>query len=66
MPLAWGFTASGAEVLLHLMAGSGEDAETVSVFFQDVRGRGFGDPLLVVSDGASGVFTDCQAELPRP
>ena len=29
---AWGFTANGAKVLLHLMAGSKEDAETVSAF----------------------------------
>ena len=31
--VAWGFTASGPKVLLHLMAGSKEDAETVSAFF---------------------------------
>ena len=37
---AWGFTAGGARVLLHLMAGSKEDAETVSAFFQDMRRRG--------------------------
>ncbi len=30
---AWGITANGAKVLLHLMAGSKEDAETVSAFF---------------------------------
>ena len=53
---AWGFTASGGRVLLHLMAGSKEDAETVSSFFQDMRARGLGDPLLVVSDGAPGVI----------
>ena len=51
---AWGFTAEGRKVLLHLMAGSKEDAETVSAFFQDMRARGLGDPLLVVSDGAAG------------
>jgi transposase-like protein len=37
------------------MAGSKEDAETVSAFFQDMRARGLGDPLLVVSDGAPGI-----------
>ena len=30
---AWGFTATGGKVLLHLMAGSKEDAETVGAFF---------------------------------
>src|SRR3954464_13893735 len=32
-------------VLLHLMAGSKEDTETVRAFFQDMRGRGLGAPL---------------------
>jgi transposase-like protein len=39
------------------MAGSKEDAETVSAFFQDMRVRGLGDPLLVVSDSATGITT---------
>ena len=34
---AWGYGASGGKVLLHLMAGSKEDAETVTAFFQDMR-----------------------------
>jgi transposase-like protein len=35
---------------------SGTWPETVSAFFQDMRARGFGDPLLVASDGASGII----------
>ncbi|MER9216456.1 IS256 family transposase [Mesorhizobium sp. M0663] len=62
---AWGFTASGAKVLLHLMAGSKEDAETVSAFFQDMRGRGLGDPLLVVCDGAAGIIKAIETCFPR-
>ena len=62
---AWGFTASGAKVLLHLMAGSKEDAETVSAFFQDMRRRGLGDPLLVVSDGAPGIIKAIETCFPR-
>jgi putative transposase len=42
---------------LALMAGSTEDVETVRTFFQDLRARGPGDPLLVVSDGALGPGT---------
>ena len=38
----WGFTSAGARVLLHLMAGSKEEAETVSAFFQDMRAGGPG------------------------
>lgn len=62
---AWGFTSSGAKVLLHLMAGSKEDAETVSAFFQDMRGRGLGDPLLVVCDGAPGIIKAIETCFPR-
>ena len=35
------------KVLLHLMSGSKEDTETVRAFFQDMRARGLGDPILV-------------------
>jgi len=62
---AWGFTVDGRKVLLHLMAGSKEDAETVSAFFQDMRHRGLGDPLLVVSDGASGIIKGIETCFPR-
>jgi putative transposase len=62
---AWGFTFDGRKVLLHLMAGSKEDAETVSAFFQDMRARGLGDPLLVVSDGAAGVIRAIEVCFPR-
>ena len=62
---AWGFTAGGAKVLLHLMARSKEDAEAVSAFFQDMRRRGLGDPLLVVSDGAPGIIKAIETCFPR-
>src|SRR5213076_1660591 len=42
---AWGIGEEGGKVLLHLMAGSKEDTETVQALFQDMRGRGLGDPL---------------------
>jgi transposase-like protein len=53
---AWGVGEDGRKVLLGLMAGSKEDVETVRAFFQDLRARGLGDPLLVVSDGAPGII----------
>jgi hypothetical protein len=43
-------------VLLHMMAGSKEDAETVTAFFEDMKRRGLSDPLLVTSDGAPGII----------
>ena len=51
---AWGIGEDGRKSLLGLMAGSKEDVETVRAFFQNLRARGLGDPLLVVSDGRLG------------
>jgi transposase-like protein len=62
---AWGFSHSGAKVLLSMMAGSKEDSETVSAFFQDMRSRGLGDPLLVTSDGAAGIIKAIELCFPR-
>ena len=62
---AWGVGADGRKVLLALMAGSKEDAETVRAFFQDMRARGLGDPLLVVSDGAPGIIRAIEECFPR-
>ncbi len=62
---AWGMTHEGRKVLLHLMSGSKEDYETVSAFFQDMRGRGLGDPLLVVCDGAPGIIKAIETCFPR-
>jgi transposase-like protein len=62
---AWGFTTDGRKVLLSLMAGSKEDAETVSAFFQDMRSRGLGDPLLVASDGAPGIIKAIEICFPK-
>ena len=62
---AWGIGADGRKVLLALMAGSKEDVETVRAFFQDVRARGLGDPLLVVSDGAPGIIRAIEEGFPR-
>src|SRR4051794_27648227 len=62
---AWGIGEEGGKVLLHLMAGSKEDTETVRAFFQDMRGRGLGDPLIVVSDGAPGIIRALEECFPR-
>ena len=62
---AWGIGVDGRKVLLALMAGSKEDVETVRAFFQDLRARGLGDPLLVVSDGAPGIIRAIEECFPR-
>jgi transposase-like protein len=62
---AWGIGEDGRKVLLSLMAGSKEDTETMRAFFQDMRARGLGDPLLVVSDGAPGIVRAIEECFPR-
>jgi len=62
---AWGIGEDGRKSLLGLMAGSREDVETVRAFFQDLRARGLGDPLLVVSDGAPGLIHAIEEGFPR-
>lgn len=62
---AWGFTIEGRRVLLHMMAGSKEDAETVTAFFEDMKRRGLNDPLLVISDGAPGIIKAIEVCFPR-
>src|SRR5258708_4605156 len=64
---AWGFTIEGRRVLLHMMAGSKEDAETVTAFFEDMKRRGLNDPLLVTSgrrcghhQGDRNLFSACR------
>ena len=62
---AWGFTIEGRRVLLHMMAGSKEDTETVTAFFEDMKRRGLNDPLLVTSDGAPGIIKAIETCFPR-
>jgi putative transposase len=62
---AWGHTVEGRRVLLHLMAGSKEDAETVMAFFEDMKLRGLSDPMLVTSDGAPGIIKAIEVCFPR-
>src|ERR1700751_1152192 len=66
-PCLVGMEASNGErkALLGLMAGSKEGVETVRAVFQDLRARGLGDPLLVVSDGAAGIIRAIEECFPR-
>jgi putative transposase len=47
------------------MAGSKEDSETVTAFFEDMKRRGLNDPLLVTSDGAAGIIKAIEVCFPR-
>ncbi len=53
---AWGILADGRKILLHLTPGTKEHAASCREFFHDLRRRGLGDPMPVVSDGAPGLI----------
>jgi transposase-like protein len=42
-----------------------ENAETVSAFLENMKLRGFRDPLLVTSDGAPGITKAIEVFFPR-
>ena len=62
---AWGITVEGQKVLLHLSPGTKEDTESCRAFFQDLKRRGLGDPLLVATDGAPGLIRAVEECFPR-
>ena len=47
------------------MAGSKEDTERVTAFFEDMKRRGLNDPLLVTSDGAPGIIMAIEVCFPH-
>jgi putative transposase len=53
---AWGITTDGKPAFLGLAPGTGESADAWSSFLTDLKDRGLGCPLLVVSDGAAGLI----------
>jgi putative transposase len=62
---AWGITADGRKVLLHLAPGTKEDTASCREFFHDLKRRGLADPLLVVTDGAPGLIRAVEECFPR-
>jgi transposase-like protein len=53
---AWAITWQGRKVLVHLSPGTKESTDCCRDFIEDMRRRGLGDPLLVVTDGAAGLI----------
>jgi transposase-like protein len=62
---AWGIDEEGHKVLIHLSPGTKEDTESCRGFFEDLKRRGLGDPLLVVTDGAPGLIRAVEECFPR-
>ena len=52
-------------MLLALAPGTKEDTESCRAFFEDLRRRGLGDPLLVMTDGAPGLIRAVEECFPR-
>jgi putative transposase len=53
---AWAITWTGKSVLVHLSPGTKESTDCCRAFFEDMKLRGLGDPILVVTDGAPGLI----------
>ena len=62
---AWAIDADGKKLLLALAPGTKEDTGSCKAFFEDLRRRGLGDPLLVVTDGAPGLIRAVEECFPR-
>lgn len=53
--VAWGITEEGKKVLLDIDRGERESYDCWKVFAEDMKTRGLNEPLLVISDGNSGL-----------
>jgi transposase-like protein len=53
---AWGITTTGQPVFLALDGASSESHEACTAFLRDLVARGLRPPLLVITDGASGLI----------
>lgn len=62
---AWGITTEGKPVFVGLAPGTGESTEAWADFLTDLRERGLGCPLLVVSDGARDTDRGHRTNLPK-
>ena len=51
---AWAITEGGKKVLVHLAPGTKESTDCCRDFLEDLKRRGFADPVLVTTDGAAG------------
>jgi transposase-like protein len=53
---AWGITTAGKPVLVGLTGGASESTDAWGEFLADLKDRGLGCPLLIISDGAPGLI----------
>lgn len=53
--VSYGITSAGNKVLLHIEAGNKESYDVAKTFIHNMKERGLGEPLLVISDGNPGL-----------
>ena len=63
--VAWGITSAGKPVFLGLEPGSTESHDAWAGFFGGLKDRGLRDPLLVVTDGGSGLLSAVEVVFDR-
>jgi transposase-like protein len=61
--VAYGITTVGQPVLLAVEPGGDESHDAWADFLDDLRARGLGSPLLVISDGAPGLIGAVEAKM---
>jgi putative transposase len=62
---AWGITTEGKPVFVGLAPGTGESTDAWADFLTDLRQRGLGTALLIVSDGAKGLIAAIEHIYPK-
>src|SRR6478736_5871256 len=62
---AWGITTEGKPVFVGLAAGTGESTDAWADFLTNLRDRGLGTALLIVSDGAKGLIAAIEQIYPK-
>jgi putative transposase len=62
---AWGITTSGKPAFIGLTPGTGESADAWTSFLADLKDRGLGCPLLIISDGAPGLISAVEQSYPK-
>jgi putative transposase len=61
---AWGVTTEGKPAFIGLAPGTGESFDAWHGFLADLKDRGLGSPLLVISDGAPGLIGAIEQAFP--
>jgi len=62
---AWGITTGGKPAFVGLAPGSGESADAWHDCLTDLKDRGPGSPLLVISNGAPGLIAAIEQAYPK-